>query len=172
MNRPLMQNGIGELERMFESCQADPQTLEALEYELKFRSVPRAATLLSRVRRISNGAQAIPVPSQEPLFEHQLTPPARQDQFPIASPILEIAIPNQEQSQSRLKVSVEDACKILKVTPNTPWNTIELSRRDIVELSRPDRLAKVSEEKRLALIEEARKANAALEALLQSRRAT
>ena len=171
MNRPLMQSGIGDLERMFDSSPADPQTLEALEYELKFRSVPRAASLLSKVRRASSGAPLIPVPRQELLFEHKPSAPARQAPLPMTAIVREAGASSEEQPKSQLKVSVEDACKILKVTPNAPWNTIEQSRRAIVELSRPDYSVKISEEKRQALREDAYKANAAFSALLQARRA-
>jgi hypothetical protein len=171
MNRPLMQSGIGELERMFDSGPADPQILEALEYELKFHSVPRAASLLSKVQRASSGAPLIPVPSQEPLFDHEPSARARQASLPMTAIVREAGASSEELPKSQLKVSVEDACKILKVTPNAPWNTIEQSRRAIVELSRPDHLLKTTEEKRQALRENAYEANAAFSALLQARRA-
>ena len=170
MTRPLMQNGIAELERMFESCQADPQILEALESELKFRSVPRATTLLTKVRRAMNGAPILPTASQDALFENTASVP-RQIQLPIAITDSDSAAPTKREPEPPLKVSVEDAYKILKVAPSASWDSIEQSRRTIVELTRPDRLENLNEERRQALRLDALRANAALDALLQERRA-
>jgi DnaJ-domain-containing protein 1 len=171
VTRPLMQNGIAELERMFDSSQGEPQMLEALESELKFRSVPRATTLLNKVRQAINGAPVVPAASQEALFEDMLSPPARQTQVSIAMTASDSATPEKREPEPPLQVSVEDACKILKVAPNASWDSIEQSRRAIVELARPDRLERLGEEKRHAVRLHALKANAALNALLQARRA-
>ena len=170
MTRPLMQNGIAELERMFESCHADPQILEALESELKFRSVPRATTLLTKVRRAMNGAPILPSASQDAQFESTLLVP-EQIQLRIAITDSDSAAPEIREPEPPLNVSVEDAYKILKVAPNASWDSIERSRRTIVELTRPDRLEKLNEERRQALRLDALRANAALDALLQDRRA-
>lgn len=170
MTRPLMQNGIAELERMFESSQADPQMLEALEAELKLRSVPRATTLLAKVRRAISGAPIVPAASQEVLFEHRVAEPS-QGQLPIAMAAANSTPVAKKEPEPPLQVSVEDAYKILKISQNASWDSIEQSRRTIVELARPDRLEKLGEEKRQALRLDALKANAALNALLQARRA-
>jgi DnaJ-domain-containing protein 1 len=66
-------------------------------------------------------------------------------------------------------MTLEDALKVLKVTTSTPWESIETSRRQAVERARPDRLASLSKEKRSAVKEEARVANAAYLVLLQAR---
>lgn len=171
MSRPLMQNGISELERLFETGSADPQMLEALAHELSFRSVPRAATLLSKVRRAAAGTPEMPAPSQQALFEHR-TSAATRPSLPIPQSVQSketVAESNEVQAQPSL--SIEDACKILKVSSNASWDTIEHARRAIVEMARPDRLAKESSAKCQALRLEARLANAALHALLQMRRA-
>jgi DnaJ-domain-containing protein 1 len=68
-------------------------------------------------------------------------------------------------------LSIEDACRILKVSSNATWDTIENARRAIVEMARPDRLAKESSAKCETLRQEGRLANAAFHALLQMRRA-
>ena len=81
------------------------------------------------------------------------------------------AVPTKREPEPPLKVSVEDAYKNLKVAPNASWESIEQSRRTIVELTRPDRLEKLNEERRQALRLDALRVNAALDALLQERRA-
>lgn len=171
MTRPLMQNGVAELERMFESSQADPKILAALESELKFRSVPRAATLLTKVRRAMNGAPILPTVRQDALFEHAVPVP-QQTQLPITISDSDGAAPTKSELGERsLQVSVEEACKILKIAPNASWDLIEQARRSIVELARPDRIEKLNEEKRRELRLNAAKANAALNALIEARKA-
>jgi DnaJ-domain-containing protein 1 len=68
-------------------------------------------------------------------------------------------------------MTLEDALKVLKVSTSTPWESIEMSRRQALERARPDRLASLSEEKCSAVKEEARGTNAAYLVLLQARRA-
>jgi len=171
VTRPLMQNGIAELERMFESSQSDPQILDALESELRFRSVPRAATLLNRVRKAMNGHPDAPAASQELLFGHDVSVPIQEAQFPTALPVQNTRESRKRETEPALIVSVDDACKILKVTANASWDSVEHSRRAIVELARPDRLEKFAEAKRKALQQDALEANAALKALFEARRA-
>jgi DnaJ-domain-containing protein 1 len=160
MNRPLIQRRIDELEAMFEAEQGDPDALRLLEAELAFRSVPRAATLLNKVKRVIGGGTVLPSPRQDILFDHKR---------PVAS-----QIPLLEETQSTHgppipTMTLEDALKVLKVTTSTPWESIETSRRQAVERARPDRLASLSKEKRSAVKEEARVANAAYLVLLQAR---
>lgn len=169
MTRPLMQNGITELERMFESSQADPQILEALEFELKFRSVPRAAALLNKVRRAMNGAPIFPTATPDALFEIVSVP--QQVQLAITKDDPYGAAPAKSEPEPPLQISVADAYRILKVAPNASWDAIENARRAVVELARPDRLQGVDEDKRQAVRLDALNANAALNVLLQARRA-
>jgi hypothetical protein len=164
-----MQSGIGDLERLFESNHADPQTLEALEYELKFRSVPRAASLLKKVRGAMNGTPIVPVASQKALFDHA---PLVQTQETLSTKAALVAAPVIEEApMPRPQLSIEDACNILKVSAVASWDTIEQSRRAIVELTRPDRMAKLSDKNRHALRHDAQMANAALDALFEARKA-
>lgn len=170
MSRPLIQNGIGDLERLFQSSQGNAKTLESLEYELRFRSVPRATALLAKVRRAMNGAPVVPAPSQDVLFDHKpampvqtLLPTINTTPVPALIPAIE-ALPLPQ-------LSIEDACKFLKVSATASWDTIEKSRREIVGLTRPDLMAKLSEEQRQALRHDAMIANAAHNALFQARKA-
>jgi len=169
VTRPLMQNGIAELERKFESSQADPQILEALEFELKFRSVPRAAALLNKVRRAMNGAPIFPTATQDALFEQIVSVP-QQVQLAITKNDPDGAAPAKREPEPPLQISVADAYRILKVAPNASWDAIEHARRSVVELARPDRLQGVDEDKRQAVRLDALNANAALNVLLQARR--
>ena len=66
-------------------------------------------------------------------------------------------------------MSPEEASKVLQVTLGADWETIEKSRREIVQKSHPDRIRSLSPEKRRGLIEHARRANEAVQVLLGSR---
>jgi DnaJ-domain-containing protein 1 len=66
-------------------------------------------------------------------------------------------------------MTLEDALKVLKVTTSAPWESIETSRRQAVERAHRDRLDSLSKEKRSAVKEDARVANAAYRVLLQAR---
>jgi len=117
-----------------------------------------------------NGAPILPTASQDALFENTVSVP-RQIELPIAITDSDSAAPTKRELEPPLKVSVDDAYKILKVAPNASWDSIEQSRRTVVELTRPDRLEKLNDERRQALRLDALRANAALDALLQERRA-
>jgi hypothetical protein len=66
-------------------------------------------------------------------------------------------------------VSLEDACKILRVTLGSDWETVEKARSQIVQSSHPDHLKGLPEEKRRELVRLAKLANTAAKALLDSR---
>ena len=160
MNRPLIQRRIDELEAIFEAKQGDPDALRLSEAELAFRSAPRAVTLLNRLKRAPDGGAGLPSPRQSILFDHK-TPAASQ------VPLLEESQP--AHSSPIPAMTLEDALKVLKVTTSAPWESIETSRRQAVERAHPGRLASLSKEKRSAVKEEARVANAAYRVLLQAR---
>jgi hypothetical protein len=63
-------------------------------------------------------------------------------------------------------MSPEAACKVLQVTLGADWETIEKSRREIVQISHPDKIRSLTPERRGALIEHARRANEAIQVLL------
>ncbi len=66
-------------------------------------------------------------------------------------------------------MSLEDACKVLQVTLGADWESIETSRREIVQKSHPERVKSLPAEKRRMLIEHARRANYAIQVLLAFR---
>jgi DnaJ-domain-containing protein 1 len=162
MSRHLIQRRIDELEALFEAEQGDPDALRLLEAELAFRSVPRAATLLAKVKRVLGGGTVLPSPKQNTLFDHK-TPVAVQ--VPLLKETPKATAPPMPT------MTLEDALKVLKITAGTPWESVEMSRRQAVDRGHPDRLATLSEEKRSAVKEEARRANAAYLVLLQARSA-
>jgi DnaJ-domain-containing protein 1 len=171
LSRPLMQNGISELERMFETGSADPRMLEALAHELSFRSVPRAATLLSKVRRAAAGTSGTLTPNQQALFEHRTSVGTQCSLLSPQSVQSKETVAESTEVQVQPSLSIEEACKVLKVSSNASWDTIEHARRAIVEMARPDRLAKENSANCQVLRQEACLANAALHTLLQMRRA-
>jgi hypothetical protein len=77
MSRPLIQRRIHELEAMFEAEQEDPDALRLLEAELAFRSVPRATTLLEKVKRVLSGGIVLSSAKKNDLFDRS-TPIAMQ----------------------------------------------------------------------------------------------
>jgi DnaJ-domain-containing protein 1 len=162
MSRPLIQRRIDELEAMFEAEQGNPGTLRLLEAELAFRSVPRATTLLAKVKRVLNGGTVLPSAKQSDLFDHR-TPVAVQ--VPLLKETPKVAAAPMET------MTLEDALKVLKVTSGASWEAVESSRRQAVDRARPDKLTPLSKEKRGVLKEEARRANAAYFVLLQARKA-
>jgi hypothetical protein len=162
MSRPLIQKRIDELEAMFDAEQSDPDVLRLLENELAFRSVPRATTLLGKVKRVLAGGVVPPAPKQDELFAHKA-------HVAVQVPLL----PNKPTPSPEpvISMTIDEALKVLKVTTGTGWETVEQSRRDAVERARPDKLTSLSEDKRRTVREDARRANAAYLVLLQARKA-
>ena len=63
-------------------------------------------------------------------------------------------------------MSPEEASRVLQVTLGADWETIEKSRREIVQKSHPDKVRSLPPERRKALIDHARRANDAVQVLL------
>ncbi len=64
---------------------------------------------------------------------------------------------------------LEEAYKILKATPGATWNSIEQTRRTLVNQLRPSQWKPLSAEKRAQALAEAKRINAAYAALSQTR---
>lgn len=60
MSRPLMQNSISELEKMFSTSSSDSSVLSRLENELKFRQTQRAGVLFEKVKKAVAACAAKP----------------------------------------------------------------------------------------------------------------
>ena len=104
-------------------------------------------------------------PSPQPVSQTKKTIPPprlvpREEPIPFPAP----AEPRPEVGDAIM--SPEKACKVLQVTLGADWETIEKSRRDIVQKSHPGKISSVPPEQRRALIEHARRANEAILVLL------
>ncbi len=66
-------------------------------------------------------------------------------------------------------MSLDDAYKVLKATPDSTWESIEQTRRLLVQASHPEKLRHVPESKRVQALSEASRVNAAYAALSQAR---
>lgn len=190
MKRTLMQLGIGALEEMFANSKTDAKVLRQLENELQNRQVPRAVALLEEVQvAMKLGAppalattqeELVLVPPPAPL---PVPPPPKEPAPPVVvrAPAVQVAtVSGLQQSRPPAPqvraaaapmpaMTLEDACKLLKVTPTSPWQVVEQARRNLVELSHPSNAATLSAEQRDRILADARRVNAAYAALSTAR---
>jgi hypothetical protein len=194
MTRPLMQHGVGQLEEMFAKGKLDPKVLKQLENELQYRQVPRAVVLLADVQAaMYGGTPAVPqpptasappparvlapaaVPQQPGLWERPAAPPvtAPRPVAPVGT-VTSAAKPPEPPPATRPAsptpdMALDDAYKVLKATPGATWESIEQTRRTLVQQSHPSRWKTLSAEKRAQTLTEARRVNSAYAALSQAR---
>lgn len=181
MHRPLMQHGVGQLEEMFSKGKADAKLLKQLEHELQYRQVPRAVALLAEVKAAmygGNGSPQAPTVAAGPVL-HQPDLWGRPATTPVASPTASRTVapavrppappPVATSPASPSAMPLDDAYKVLKVTPGGTWESIEQARRTLVNLSHPSRLKTLSAEKRTQALAEAKRVNAACAVLSQNR---
>lgn len=190
MPRPLMQHGVGKLEEMFAKGTAAPKVLEQLEEELQHRHVPRAVALLAEVQAaISGMSPAMPArPAPEPAPAQPIAPqqptlwelPAASSSAVVTAPM---APPRPENSSRPFEAAtaekpvpppvptmpLEDAYKLLKATPSSTWESIEQTRRQLVQPSYPERLKSMSPDRRAQALAEAMRVNAAYASLSKCR---
>ncbi len=200
MPRPLMQNGIAQLEAMFASASNDPKVLRQLEGELKHRQVPRAVNLLTQVQaalldgskadtatgntvppRALSTAVAPPPPVASPRqpelwplpgsAKAALGPTATPTPAPASTGNVPPPLRTTTEAKPAPAVSPDAAYLLLKATPSTPWESVEKTRRQLVDAAHPSRLAALTPEKRAQTQDVARRANAAY-AVLHALRTT
>lgn len=191
MARPLMQNGIAQLEALFAASTTDVKALKQLEGELKHRQVPRAVNLLAEVQAAlrktakadtlpaaAEPSSAAPVPvAQAPRRQPAPAPslrPDSQNAAPAAGPVA-APIPRSLRAAEMSGVptpSADAAYLLLKATPSTPWESVESVRRQLVDAAHPSRLAGSTPENRAQVQESARRANAAYAVLIALRSAS
>lgn len=185
MRRPLMQLGVGDLEALFTKSKTDVKVLKQLEHELQYRQVPRAVALLAEVQAAMYGAapvvpapdQAMPVPAPTPqqtgLWERPTAPATGLAASPIAAPRpaepIKAPTPPAVPKTPEPAMPVEDAYKLLKATAGSTWESIEQTRRQMVQQSHPARLKSMSPERRAQALADAKRVNAAYVTLSQSR---
>jgi hypothetical protein len=130
-------------------------------------------TLNTKVDNPQPPKRAEPVPGLK-LGPSQAPQPVSVTKPIIAPPCLASRgepLPFPSPAEPRLEVgeaimSPEEASKVLQVTLGADWETIEKSRREIVEKSHPAKVRSLSPERRRGLIEHARRANEAIQVLL------
>lgn len=195
MTRPLMQRGVDQLEALFKVSKGDLVWLRQLEDELKHRQVPRAVALLEKVRAAMAELNSKPPKASDVLAASMAAGPAAQPNLwdrpavnaptapqavapkPSAPPVAVAPRPAQASPASAPQpapppmpaMSLEEACKVLAVTLATPWQEVESSRRKLVDVSHPERLAEQPPERRDQLRFVAKRANAAYLALSASK---
>ena len=182
MPRPLMQQGVGQLEALFASSKANLKVLKQLEHELQFRQVPRALALLEQVQAAIPTAGTAPAPVTPvapPVKQPELWPPPSAAQ-PMAPPPSAQRPPAQPAAPVSRPATVltprpgpsmtfDEACKVLKVSPTSPWQEVEQVRLQLVQLSHPTRVASMTPERRDQVRAEAKRVNSAYAVLSTAR---
>lgn len=187
MSRPLVHLGVGDLEALFTRSRTDANVLRQLEQELRYRQVPRAVVLLTEVQAAMYGAQPAapapapprqtpapaPTPQQAGLWERPATPAARPLGAPVVAPRpaepVKSPVASKPPQPATFAMPVEDAYKLLKATAGSTWESIEQTRRHLVQQSHPARLKSISPERRSQALAEAKKVNSAYVSLSQER---
>lgn len=178
-----MQHGVAQLEEMFAKGRGDLKVLEQLENELQYRQVPRAIALRAEVQAAISSATPPrltparpPAPQHPNLWERAAAPhttmetanavpfhPATSSRPADASASPSPALPPERT------MPLEDAHKLLKATVGSTWESIEQTRRQLVQQAYPGRLQSMSPQRRAQVLAEARRVNAAYVALSQAR---
>lgn len=181
MSRPLMQLGVGDLETLFAKSRADVKVLKQLEHELQHRQVPRAVALLAEVQAAMSRAQLVapattplnpapaPIPNQPILWERPAAPTDAPHQ---AEPVKAPAPPPTKLKTPQAAepfMPLDEAYKLLKATAGSTWESIEQTRRQLMQQSHPARLKSMSPERRTQTLAEAKRVNAAYVTLSQAR---
>lgn len=182
MPRPLMQHGVGQLEALFANSKANLKVLKQLEHELQFRQVPRALALLEQVQAAIPAAGTAPAPvstvatpakqpelwTQPPAVQPTTPPPSAQR--PSAQPTAPVSRPaTVVVPRPGPSMTFDDACKVLNVSPTSPWSEVEQVRRKLVQPSHPERVASLTQERRDQVRAEALRVNAAYAVLSAAR---
>jgi hypothetical protein len=193
-----MHNTIAQLTERFAEVKSDAKKLKELAEELQHRRVPSAVALLGKVQKAlkappASGTAAarsadVPktVPTNQPDLwgeseglspqeraepatpESKSTRPGFAPKSSIDSSIRANSAADKETTVPPL-LTVDEAYKLLKATPNSTWEAIEQNRRQLIQQSHPDRIALLSPERRMQLQDEARRVNAAYMALCRFR---
>lgn len=108
---------------------------------------------------VASAPAAQPTPSST---TQQVRPPVV---APVAVPVSSVRI----ERASLPAVSLDDACKLLKVTLGSAWQEVEQTRRTLVQLSHPRHVVGMTPEHQEAVLDEARLVNAAYAVLSAAR---
>lgn len=189
MARPLMQHGVGQLEELFAKSKADAKVLKQLEHELQYRQVPRAVALLTEVQAAMYGLSPAdaptpvakpPAPRPAPAPQTSLWADAPPAARPAEPPPLVVAAPVAPRpavapasarpvTPPAPTMPLEDAYKLLKATPGSTWESIEQTRRLLVQASHPEKVRALPEGRRSQALAEAKRVNEAYATLSMAR---
>jgi hypothetical protein len=103
------------------------------------------------------------VPESVSVVSTPQEPPAKPSPAQPISPLPSMA------QRSIPSMSADEAYRLLKATPSTPWETIEITRRTIVQLSSPANLQRLEGHKRTERLADARRANQAYAVVCDAR---
>jgi len=197
-SRPLLRFSVAQLEEQFSVSKADAKTLKALEAELQCRQAPRAVSLLTEVQAVLHGMEAIANPAAVPIptltpparqadlwgdqsspaprtsFVPAMTQPAPPRPAPVSAGAPIVHVPTLRPAASRALdassvMSADDAYKVLKATPSSTWESIEQTRRQLVQQAHPERIAVLSPERQVQAQAEAKRVNLAYAIVRQSK---
>ena len=195
MLRPLIRHRVEQLEDMFTDAKDDANVLKELEHELQFRDRPRAVALLSRVRAtIAGDTPAAQSPAaRAPQWVNATSPAAEEPSVkiwptenlptddppadlpitahpPQATPTVNPQVTKRLQPPQISPISLDAACKVLKTTAGATWESIEQTRRQLVQQSHPLLLMNLDQERRTQALEYAALVNVAYVRLQLARR--
>lgn len=199
MYRPLMNRKIEQLEQLFKDASDDPKTLRRLADELACRSTARASSLLAAVQSSLSAPGEAPTDAAKPQVWEETTQltllpgipgPEEPEATSTAPPAMpqkrerpteavrvtsEPPIPTREARAQTLEsvpssaLTLEAACRLLKVSSSASWSTIESARREIVQKASPEALEGEASSSRATIVERAAKANEASARLWRER---
>jgi hypothetical protein len=185
-----MQHGVGQLEELFAKSKDDAKVLKQLEHELQYRQVPRAVALLAEVQSAMYGlspaafapTQVAKAPAPPPALAPQPSlwdspPPDTRAAAPapaaVAAPVAPrpaVALaPARPATPPAPTMPLEDAYKLLKATPGSTWESIEQTRRLLVQASHPEKVRTLPESRRSQALTEAKRVNEAYATLALAR---
>lgn len=169
MARPFMQHGVGQLESLFANSKADLNVLKQLEHELHYRQVPRAVALLTEVQAAIHGASSASPPNAMPP-DVSARPPVAPPRPPMVGERPPARPPDSGAPAAPVPaMPLEDAYKLLKATAGSTWESIEQTRRQLVQRSAPQRVNSMSAQARAQALADAKLLNAAYALLSQAR---
>ncbi|SPY07722.1 Uncharacterised protein [Oligella urethralis] len=161
--RVLLQKSIVELEKLFIDSQNDQVILSQLENELKYRKTSRASKLLKRVetaQKTSESQSTTEITSPE--SPNVLVRPSTETRTS------KLRVKQPPSSSVRPIFTLEESYQVLGVVSASSWEVIEQARRDIVERSRPDLIAELSEQQKERVRVDAYRANQAYAILVSA----
>lgn len=169
------------MEEMFAERPTDSALLDRMRQELKYRKTPRAVALLRKVEAATLQAEPASALSMHPsgqatTSKSGITRVPSVDAGAESLPLLLRAQeaprkPSQAPTGGKTSASTEcaQAYALLKISPGSPWESVELARRKLVQQSSPASTLSMSAGDRVRMKEHAELVNAAYAFLAKQR---